>query len=93
MRVFPVNCWKMLLRGRADFMIEDKEVATSQLLNTLGDKKDQITILGESISFDLGHMIFSKNHPRAEELLKKFNAALETLIRNGHVRNYKLYHR
>lgn len=90
-RVHPVSCWNMLLRGRADFIIEDKEVAKSELLITLGDQKDQIIPLGKTVSFDFGHLIFSKQHPRALELVEKFNVTLKKLIENGEIRNYRRF--
>ncbi|MBO6827526.1 MAG: transporter substrate-binding domain-containing protein [Sneathiella sp.] len=89
-RVSPVSCWKMLLRGRADFMVEDREVAKAQLLRTLGDDRDQIKTLAHGVRFDFGYVIFSKQHPRAKELLEKFNKALRQLIEIGEIEGLKL---
>ena len=82
-RVEPVSCWQMILRGRADFILEDKEVAKSQLKLTLKENARDIQPVGKIVSIDKGFLIFSRNHPDHQNLKDEFDRTLSKMIKNG----------
>ncbi|WP_125933301.1 substrate-binding periplasmic protein [Kiloniella majae] len=83
------SCWLMVLNGRADFFVEDVFVADIFRREVLAERMNEVVELEKTISTDYGHVIFTREFDKSEELVLRFNKALSELSENGEIAKVK----
>ncbi|MCZ4279965.1 transporter substrate-binding domain-containing protein [Kiloniella laminariae] len=82
---FIKSCWLMVLKGRADFFIEDIFVAGMARREYLGKDREQVVDIGSFVSVDLGYVIFPRGLPGSEMRVQSFNQSLQELTDQGEI--------
>ena len=75
--------WKIVNGDRADLMIENIDVGKSESQAILGAGKDAEFGVTAPLKTQQMYLIFSKSHPKSQELMKKYDAAVSKLKAEG----------
>lgn len=78
------ECFKMIANRSADVGIIDRRVGIGEARRGLGgDYKVFLKPLVPSLGINSNHVIVSKNHPRALELIKRINLGISNIQKSG----------
>ncbi|MFP6712791.1 MAG: transporter substrate-binding domain-containing protein [Rhodospirillales bacterium] len=78
----PENCYHMIKRDRAQFVVWNDLFAQS-VINRISDSKDTLKKLTINWPPSTLHLIVSKKHPDAVSIIETVNTGLDRLRRNG----------
>lgn len=75
--------WKFLDKGRADILVENIDVGKAAINSLLGAGKDAEFGMTEPVKSQKMYLVFSKNHPDSEAVIKLYDKAVEELKAAG----------
>ena len=81
--------FRKLLHSRFDLFICDLTVGR-RLLNEkfIKEQREKITYNDKPLKVDEYYFLVSKKHPRAKEIMEKFNSGMEKIIKSGRYQQY-----
>ncbi|MBX9913971.1 MAG: transporter substrate-binding domain-containing protein [Pseudomonadaceae bacterium] len=74
---------RMLLTGRIQLIIEDQLAFQYQLNNDLRDIREQFEFLPKPVIVQETRLLVRRSHPQHEEIIQRFNEAIEAMRANG----------
>lgn len=77
-------CYRMLAGGRTDLVVNNNAVGRAEVTRLFGSM-DQFQILSTPLRETVQHLIISKTHPQAAEVLEAFNTGLAQLRASGRI--------
>lgn len=75
--------WKLVDSGRADICVENVDVGNATIKSVLGEGKEAEFGITAPLKTQKMYLIFSKKHPKSEEIIKKYDAAVKQLKEAG----------
>lgn len=76
------NCFEMLKVGRVDVVVVDR-LEGPKIINKLFSNIDDVIMLDKVIHKYSNHLIISKKHPQAKQLIKDFDMGLDQIMETG----------
>lgn len=77
------NAFRMLLKGRVDFVVESEAVGWMELDQLGPDARDQVRAAPTPIRTGVSAIMTAKSSPRAAEFRKRFNRGLKAIQADG----------
>ncbi|WP_147818709.1 substrate-binding periplasmic protein [Salidesulfovibrio onnuriiensis] len=79
----PDLCFRMLMAGRVDIVVEDLAAGRALIRNDYPDMIGKIATAKKPLKDDPAHLIVSRKNPAAQHIVERFNRGLEVLRESG----------